>query len=210
MKTACPIFFQAAESAVPTVQRVVLFSVVFGIFHSFLVTSLAVKEAELVLMPTACPFLECNKFNEIFVQRCFYVLNTTKRPNRPWQTHNSVFFFKFPHGARVTSIPRQISTSLATLLHKSHKCVASRHASADTLCSKNKFSVGICRFSLFFKWAFATEYSLCRKLAPLLRTFHPKRRLADWLEAARWLAVAVSLVRIFSLKGWGRTHLPPK
>ncbi len=161
MKTACPIFFEAAESAVLTVQGVVLFSVVFGIFHSFLVASLAVKEAELVLMPTACPFLECNKFNEIFVQRCFYVLNTIKPPNRPWQTHNSVFFFKFPRGARVTSIPRQISTSLATLFHKSHKCVASRHESADTLCSKNKFSVAIWRFFLFFKMG------ICNRIFPL-------------------------------------------
>ncbi len=151
MKTACPIFFQAAESVVLTVQWVVLFSVVFGIFQSFLVASLAVKEAELVLMPTACPLLECNKFNEIFIQRCFYVLNTIKPRNRPWQTHNSVFFFKFPHGARVTSISRQISTALATLFHKSHKCVANRHESADTLCSKNKFSVAIWRFFVFFK-----------------------------------------------------------
>jgi flagellar biosynthesis protein FliQ len=154
IKTACPIFFQAAESVVLAVQRVVLFSVVFGIFQSFLVASLAVKEAELVLMPTACPLLECNKFNEIFVQRCFYVLNTIKPPNRASQTHNSVFFFKFPHGGRVTSIPRQISTSLATLLHKSHKFVASRHESADTLCSKNKFSVAIWRFFHFLKMPF--------------------------------------------------------
>ncbi len=147
----------------------------FGIFHSFLVASLPVKEAELVLMPTACPLLECNKFNEIFVQRCFYVLNTIKPPNRPWQTHNSVFFFKFPHGARVTSIPRQISTLVAAHFHRSHKCVASRHVSADTLCNKNEFSVAIWRFSFFSKWAFATEYSLCRKLALLLRIFHPKK-----------------------------------
>ncbi len=186
MKTASPIFFQAAESAVLTVQRVVLFSVVFGIFHSFLVASLAVKEAELVLMPTACPFLECNKVNEIFVQRCFYVLNTIKPPNRPWQTHNSVFFFKFPHRARVTSIPTQISTSLATLFHKSHKFVASRHESADTLCSKKSFLSQFGDFSFFLKWAFATEYSLCRKLAPLLRTFHPKKTTDTWeLQAKR-------------------------
>jgi hypothetical protein len=37
-------------------------------------------------------------------------------------------------------------------------------------------------FSFLKKWAFATEYSLCRKLAPLLRTFHPKKRLADTWE----------------------------
>ncbi len=112
---------------------------IFGIFHSFLVASLAVKEADLVLVPTACPLLEWNKFNEIFVRRFFYVLNAIKPPNRPWQTHNSVSFSEFPHGARVTSIPRQISTSLATLFRKSHKCVASRHESADTLCSKTSF-----------------------------------------------------------------------
>jgi flagellar biosynthesis protein FliQ len=164
IKTACPIFFQAAESVVLAVQRVVLFSVVFGIFQSFLVASLAVKEAELVLMPTACPLLECNKFNEIFVQRCFYVLNTIKPPNRASQTHNSVFFFKFPHGGRVTSIPTQISTSLATLFHKSHKCVASRHESADTLCSENKFSVAIWRFFPFLKMG------ICNRIFPLQKT----------------------------------------
>jgi hypothetical protein len=103
------------------------------------------------------------------------VLNPIKPPNRPWQTHNSVFFFKFPHGARVTSIPRQISTLVAAHFHRSHKCVASRHVSADTLCNKNEFSVAIWRFSFFSKWAFATEYSLCRKLALLLRIFHPKK-----------------------------------
>ncbi len=151
MKTACRILFQAAESSVLTVQWGVLLSVVFGIFHSFLVASLAVKEAELVLMPTACPLLECNKFNEIFVQRCFYVLNTIKPPNRPWQTHNSVFFFKFPHGARVTSIPRQISTLLAAHFHRSHKCVASRHESADTLCSKTSFLSQFGDFSFFLR-----------------------------------------------------------
>jgi hypothetical protein len=58
MKTGCPIFFQAAESVLRSVQGVVLFSVVFGIFQRFLVASLAVKEAELVLMPTACPLVE--------------------------------------------------------------------------------------------------------------------------------------------------------
>jgi hypothetical protein len=78
------------------------------------------------------------------------VLNTIKPPNRASQTHNSVFFFKFPHEGRVKSIPTQISTSLATLFHKSHKCVASRHESADTLCSENKFSVAIWRFFPFF------------------------------------------------------------
>jgi hypothetical protein len=55
----------------------------------------------------------------------------------------------FPHGARVTSIPTQISTSLVTLFHKNHKCVASTHESVDTLCSKNKFSVTILRFFVF-------------------------------------------------------------
>jgi CBS domain containing-hemolysin-like protein len=75
-----PHFLEAAESAVLTVQRVVLFSVVFGIFHSFLAASLAVKEAELVLMPTACPLLKCNKFTEIFVRRRLYVLNMSKTP----------------------------------------------------------------------------------------------------------------------------------
>ncbi len=144
------------------------------------------------------------------------------------------FLFQIPSWSQIpSSIPRQISTSLATLFHKSDKCVASRHESADALSSKNKFSVAIWRFFLSKKWAFTTEYSLCRKLAPRLRTFHPKKMTdtwelqakrvhgtfllwhaytceVDWLEAARWLAVAVSLVRIFSLKGWGRTHLPPK
>ncbi len=65
----------------------------------------------------------------------FMCLSTIKPPDRPWQTHNSVFFFKFPHGARVTSIPKQISTSLASLFHKSHQRLASRHESGDTLCS---------------------------------------------------------------------------
>ncbi len=148
METACPIFFEAAESSVLTVQWGVLFSVVFGIFHSFLAASLAVKEAELVLMPTACPLIKCNKFTEIFVRRRLYCLTWVRHPppNRLWQTQNTVLFFQFPHGARVTSIPTQISTSLVTLFHKNHKCVASTHESVDTLCSKNKFSVTILRF----------------------------------------------------------------
>jgi hypothetical protein len=106
-------------------------------------------------------------------------LNTIKLPDRPWQTHNSVFFFKFPHGARVTSIPEQISTSLATLFHNSHKRLASRHISGDTLWQQNKFSVAVWGNFLFFKWAFATEHSLFRKLALLLGHFSPPKN--DWL-----------------------------
>jgi hypothetical protein len=66
-------------------------------------------------------------------------LNTIKPPDRPWQTHNSVYFLKFFHGARVTSIPKQISTSLVSLFHNTHKRLASRHESGDTLCSETSF-----------------------------------------------------------------------
>ncbi len=66
-------------------------------------------------------------------------LNAIKPPDRPWQTHNSVFFFKFFHGARVTSIPKQVSTSLVSLFHNTHTRLASRHESGDTLCNKTSF-----------------------------------------------------------------------
>jgi CBS domain containing-hemolysin-like protein len=107
MKTACPIFVQAAESVVLAVQRVVLFSVVFGIFHSFLAGSLAVKEAELVLMPTACPLLKCNKFTEIFVRRRLYVLNMSKTPATQQSMADSqhCFVFSIPSWSQTDKHP---------------------------------------------------------------------------------------------------------
>ncbi len=106
------------------------------------------------------------------------MLHTIKPPNRPWQTHNSVFFFKFPHGARVTSIPRQISTSLATLFRRSHKFVASRHKSAHTLCCKQVFCRNLAIFPFF-------KMGICNRIFPLQKTsspfadFSPQKN--DWL-----------------------------
>ncbi len=127
-------------------------------------------------LPITSNVINSMKFLSEGVSMC---LSTIKPPDRPWQTHNSVFFFKFPHGARVTSIPRQISTSLASLFHKSHQRLASRHESGDTLCSETSFLSQFGDFSFFFTWAFATEYSLFRKLVPLVGIFSPQKN--EWL-----------------------------
>ncbi len=96
-------------------------------------------------------------------------------PNRLWQTHNTVLFFLFPHGARVTSIPTQISTSLVTLFHKNHKCVASTHESVDTLCSKNKFSVTILRFFVFKNGHLQQHSPFLENQLPFWVLFTPKK-----------------------------------
>ncbi len=77
---------------------------VFGIFHSFLAASLAVKEAELVLMPTACPLLKCNKFTEIFVRRRLYVLNMSKTPATQPSMADSQHCFVFSTFAKAYGI----------------------------------------------------------------------------------------------------------
>jgi hypothetical protein len=106
------------------------------------------------------------------------VLNTIKPPNRPWQTHNSIFFFKFPHGGRVTSIPRQILTSLAAHFHRSHKCVASRHESAETLCRKTSFLSQFGDFSFFWM-------GICNRIFPFQKTSSP---CGDFFTPKKWLA----------------------
>jgi len=56
------------------------------------------------------------------------------------------FFFQFPDGARVASIPRQIWTSLVTLFQGTLKPVASRHKCGNTLPQKNYFLLLVRRF----------------------------------------------------------------
>jgi hypothetical protein len=78
----------------------------------------------------------------------------------------------------VTTIPTQISTSLVTLFHKNHKCVASTHESVDTLCSKNKFLSQFCDFS-FLKMGICNRIVLFQKTSFPSRYFSPQKN--DWL-----------------------------